>query len=145
MARRTGHVPEGGHVLIVIQQPAKYSHSVISGALKYWRVTFPLGVGQNRWRQCLPLCEIAIEDGLNFAPDPQQLRLQIGREDAGWVGVVRRDGLVDLRSRLDGPGERDAQDPQRRCESGSYKCPCVLMHPVSLLASGLAIAADFSP
>jgi hypothetical protein len=51
-----------------------------------------------RW-QCLPLCEIAIEDGLNFAPDSKQLRLQIGRQDAGRVGVVWRDGLVYLRPR----------------------------------------------
>jgi hypothetical protein len=70
-----GLIPEGGHVLVVIQQPAKYSHSVISGALKHWRVTFPLGIAQNRRRQFLPLGEIAIEDGLHFASNSVNLRL----------------------------------------------------------------------
>src|SRR3979409_2365535 len=110
MAESARLIPEGRHVFVEIQQPAKYSHSVISGALKYWWVTFALGIAQNRRRQCLPLCEIASEDGLNFAPDPEQLRLQIGRQNAGRIGVVGRDVLVNrLRLRLDQPGERDAQ------------------------------------
>src|ERR1700753_1873450 len=57
MAESAGLIPEGRHVFVEIQQPAKYSHCVISGALKYRRVTFPLGIAQNRRRQCLPLCE----------------------------------------------------------------------------------------
>jgi hypothetical protein len=42
MAESARLIPEGRHVFVEIQQPTKYSHSVISGALKYRRVTFPL-------------------------------------------------------------------------------------------------------
>src|SRR5690242_16769378 len=128
MTRSTGNVLKGGHRLVVIQQPTKYSYCVISAWKECWRL--PCRSRQPSSNQGLILCEIATEDGCNFAPNPEQLRLQIGRENAGRVGViywdVRRN--VHLRSRRGGPGERDAQDPQDGCESRSYECPCVSIH-----------------
>jgi hypothetical protein len=123
MAESARLIPEGRHVFVEIQQPTKYSHSVISGALKYRRVTFPLGIAQNRRRQCLPLCEIATEDGLNFASNSVNLRLQIGRENSGrdgarqrWIRVVGWDGDVRLEQvwGLGGGRVRNAQDPEDR-------------------------------
>src|SRR3984893_3571374 len=137
MARSTGHVPEGGHILVVIQQAPEYSYRIISSALKYWRVTFPLGIAQNRRRQCLPLCEIAIEDGLNFASNSVNLRLQIGRENSGrdgvrqrWIRVVGWEGDVRLEQvwGLGGGRVRNAQDPEDRGQTCCYHCGCVSAH-----------------
>jgi hypothetical protein len=133
MAGSAGHIPEGGHVFVEIQETAEYPDGVISGALKYRRVTFPLGIARNRRRQCLPLREIAIEDGLNFAPDPKQLRLQIGRQNGRRHGTRQRrirvvgwDGLVHLGLR--GRGVGNAQDPERHCQACCYNSRCVLGH-----------------
>jgi len=56
-----------GNALVEIQQtPPSIRLCLISVWHKYWRIAC---ISRHR-RQCLPLCEIATEDGLNFLSNP---------------------------------------------------------------------------
>jgi hypothetical protein len=68
MAGSAGHIPEGGHVFVEIQETAEYPDGVISGALEYRRVTFPLGIARNRRD---PVRELPYRPAAVFLPHPR--------------------------------------------------------------------------
>jgi hypothetical protein len=94
VAETAGYILEDGYVLVEIHQLAECFYGLISGALKCWRVTCALGIAQNRRWQCAPLSESLIEDESNFAPNPFYLEVQIGRENARRIRVVRLSGWL---------------------------------------------------
>src|SRR6516162_2930099 len=107
MAERAGFVPEGRHIFVEIHQLAEYVYRLISAAPQYRWITC-----QSRMRQLSPFVKRFIEDELDFAPNPCDLRIQIGRQDAGWIGIVGS-GLAYLG--LSRRGMRNADEPEHRC------------------------------
>src|ERR1700730_13242649 len=85
MAETAGLIPEGRHILVEIQQLAEYVDGLISAALQCRWIPC-----QSRSRECSPFVERFIEDELNFALNPCDLRIQIGRQNAGRIGVICR-------------------------------------------------------
>ena len=69
----------------------KYFYGLSSAALQCRWITC-----QSRKRQRSPFVERFIEDKLNFALNPCDLCVQIGRQNAGWIGVIGRKRLIRL-------------------------------------------------
>src|SRR5260370_20779830 len=86
MAKPASLVPEGRHIQIKIQQLAEYFHGFIPAAPQCRWITC-----QSRTRQLPPFIKRFIEDKSDFALNPANLRVQIGRQNAGRIGVIRRD------------------------------------------------------
>src|SRR4029077_16181471 len=68
---------------------------------------------QSRTRQLPPFIERFIEDESDFALNPGNLRVQVGRQNAGRIGVIRRDWAL---KRVGGKRSvRNTRDPKDRC------------------------------
>src|ERR1700739_4120894 len=108
MTKAASLVPEGGHVQITIQQLAEYFHGLIPAAPQCRWITC-----QSRTRQLPPFIERFIEDESDFALNPGDLRAQIGRQNAGRIGVIRWDWA---RRRVAGKRSvRNTQDAKDHC------------------------------
>ena len=108
MAKPASLVPEGRHIQIKIQQLAEYFHGLIPAAPQCRWITC-----QSRTRQLPPFIKRFIEDESDFALNPANLRVQIGRQNAGRIGVLRRDWVL---KRAGGKGSvRNTRDPKDRC------------------------------
>ena len=85
MAETACLIPEWRHVLVEIQQLAEYVYGRISAAPQRRRIS-----RRSRSRQRPPFAERFIEDELNFALNPGDLRVQIGRQNARRIWVIGR-------------------------------------------------------